>query len=684
MRNNVVIILVVVLFLLCCCLALLCTVCGGTVILAPDLMETPTPTVVPHVIYTPVPTPMSDEQTTEELVTSAVIPERDLRELATRLKHPTEPIPEVVNVEPPSYQVGDTEVFWVGNLDTNEQFTVTARLRYVTPHLYVWVQEGYSVDEQALARSAERFETKTYPTNREFFGSEWTPGVDNDVHLHILHAANLGLGVAGYYSSADEYSHLANPYSNEKEMFYLAVDSISPDTNFYDGVLAHEFQHMIHWYNDRNEDGWVNEGCSELASYLNHYDVGDSPQAFVNQPDVQLTTWAESDESYLHYGASYLLMAYFLDRFGEEATRAMVAQDANGVAGFNAVLSDYGLTFDQVFADWLVANLVDDPGLDDGRYGYTDLDVGPVRIDYTHRVYPDQRASTVHQYAADYIELLGQGDLSIQFTGSTQVRLTDTDTHSGRYAWYSMRGDDSDMTLTRTFDLTGLEQATLRFWTWYDIEEDWDYAYVEVSPDGGQSWHILPGRHTTDSNPNGNSFGQAYTGASGGGEAPQWVQEQVDLTPYAGKQVLVRFEYVTDDAVNRSGMLIDDISIPELGYADDVEDGDGGWEAAGFVRVDNVLPQRFIVQLVTFGPRGKPVRVERMALDELQRGQLELRGLGEDVERAVLIVAGIAPVTTEWASYEYNVDYRTTADCRTTADYGITTDCKTVTDTAKQ
>jgi immune inhibitor A len=655
MRNNVTIILIIVLLILCCCLALMCTMCGGVMMLTLVLTETPTPTVVPHIVYTPVPTPTDDEQATEELVASAVIPERDLRMLATRLKNPSDPIPEVINVEPPDYQVGDTEVFWVGNMDTTEHFTVTARLRYATPHVYMWVQEDYSVDEQALARSADRFETETYPINREFFGSEWTPGVDNDVHLHLLHASNLGFSVAGYYSSADEYSRLANPYSNEKEMFYLAVDNIRPGTDFYDGVLAHEFQHMIHWYNDRNEEGWVNEGCSELAADLNDHDVGDSPQVFINGPDIQLTTWSE-EESYPHYGASYLLMAYFLDRFGEEATRAVVAQDANGIAGFNPVLSDYGLTFDQIFADWLVANLLDDPSLEDGRYGYTELGVGPVRIDHTHRTYPTQRATTVHQYAADYIELLGQGDLSIQFTGSTQVRLTDTEAHSGQYVWYSMRGDDSDMTLTRTFDLTELEQATLRFWTWYDIEEDWDYAYIEVSADGGETWNILAGIYTTDSNPTGNNFGQAYTGVSGAGELPQWVQEQVDLTPYTGKQVLVRFEYVTDDAINQPGWLIDDISIPELDYAEDVEVGNGGWEASGFVRVDNVLPQRFIVQLVTFGPSGKPLAVEHMALDELQRGQLKLRGLGTEVERAVLVVSGIAPVTTEWASYEYSIE----------------------------
>ncbi len=665
MINKTEILILIALFLLSCCLALTCVACAWLILITPTPTETPTPLPSPTVTYTPLPsptvtytplptlTPTAEAQTTEELVTSIVIPERDLRALATRLKHPDEPIPEVVNTEPPTYHVGDTEVFWVGNIDTQEQFTITARLCYITPHLYMWVQEDQEIDEQALIRSADRFESYTYPTNREFFGSEWTPGVDNDVHLHILHATNLGFDVAGYYSSADEYSRLVNPYSNEKEMFYLSLDNITPGTVFYDGVLAHEFQHMIHWYNDRNEDSWVNEGCSELATHINHYHLGSTFYSFINQPDLQLTTWSE-DESYGHYGASYLMMAYFLDRFGEEATRAVVAQDANGIDGFNAVLSTYGLTFDQVFADWVLANLLDDPQLEGGVYGYTELDVGPVPADKTHRDYPVQRASTVHQYAADYIEFQGTCDLHIEFAGSTQVKLTDAVAHSGEHMWYSMRGDDSNMTLTRAFDLSGLEQATLQFWTWYDIEEHWDYAYVEVSTDQGQTWTILPGTHTTEANPSGNSFGHGYTGVSGGGEWPQWVQETVDLTPYTGQQVLVRFEYITDDAINRPGWLIDDISIPELDYRDDAESSDGGWQAAGFARVDNLLPQRFIVQLVSFEPGGKVTQIQRMELDESQRGQLAVPGLGTEVERAVLIVSGIAPVTTEVANYEYS------------------------------
>jgi hypothetical protein len=123
-----------------------------------------------------------------------------------------------------------------------------------------------------------------------------------------------------------------------------------------------------------------------------------------------------------------------------------------------------------------------------------------------------------------------------------------------------------------------------------------------VSSDDGATWQILRGPSTTDANPNGNSYGWGYTGLSGDG--PSWIEEQVDLSVYAGQRILIRFEYVTDDAINHPGWAIDDISIPELGYQDDVEGGDDGWLAEGFVQTNSFVPQGYLVQLITFGRRG--------------------------------------------------------------------------------
>ena len=225
------------------------------------------------------PTPAAEEFLTEMQLQEAVVPARNLRVLAEELRG-TGPIPEVVNETAPTYRLNESQQFWINNDDTNEHFQIDARLAYANDVLYMWVEDGVNYDPADLKAAADKFADETYPTNRNFFGSEWSPGVDNDPRLHILHSEQLGSSIAGYFSGADEVSNLAQPFSNEREMFYINIDNTKPDSEFYNGVLAHEFQHMIHWYQDKNETSWVNEGMSELASELNGYDRGGADIAF--------------------------------------------------------------------------------------------------------------------------------------------------------------------------------------------------------------------------------------------------------------------------------------------------------------------------------------------------------------------------------------------------------------------
>ena len=587
--------------------------------------------------------------TTEQLLSEVEIPVRDRLALAQRLKLSDTPIPAIVNAVTPIYRLGEQHSFCVLDSDAVRYTWAVATLRYVGAHSYWWVQDGHSVSDEAIAASAQEFEQRIYPTNRDFFGGEWSPGVDNDPRIHIF----LGdvPGVSGYFYSANEYSRLINPCSNEKEMFYININAVSPGSEDLYITLAHEFQHMIHWHHDANEETWVNEGLSNLAVELNGYETSDITYAFSQRPDTQLNTWAEApQDTFPHYAASYLFMSYFLERFGEEIMREVVAEPENGIAGFNTVLARarQPYRFVDVFADWVIANYLDDPAVGPGRWGYRHLDPQPVQLETEYNAYPVEISGQVGQYATDYFKFAGVGDLTIEFEGVQHVRIAPNEPHSGTFQWWSNRGDDSNMTLTRSFDLSSVSEATLEFWLWYDIEKGWDFAYVEVSEDDGKTWTILPGRYTETDNPSGNSFGPAWTGISGGGAAPQWVHEQVDLTPYAGRRVQIRFEYITDDAVNRVGLMLDDIAIPQLGYFDDVEAGDGGWVARGFVRVDNVLPQRYLVQVIQ---KGDSVRVERMTLDQDNRGRVTLRGMGEAFSEAVLAVSGITPFTTEPALY---------------------------------
>ncbi len=125
----------------------------------------------------------------------------------------------------------------------------------------------------------------------------------------------------------------------------------------------------------------------------------------------------------------------------------------------------------------------------------------------------------------------------------------------------------------------------------------------------------------------------------------------MDLSAYAGHEVLIRFEYITDDAVNRPGFVLDDVAIPQIGYFSDFEKDGGQWEAAGFIRHANVLPQRWLVQQIIFGPE---ITVERLKLADDQQAECVVP-LNATTDRVVITISGLAPVTTEMASYRYQI-----------------------------
>jgi hypothetical protein len=219
-------------------------------------------------------------------------------------------------------------------------------------------------------------------------------------------------------------------------------------------------------------------------------------------------------------------------------------------------------------------------------------------------------------------------------------------------SFWSNKGDESDMTLTREFDFTGVnEPIEMTYQTWYDLEADYDYAYVLASTDG-QTWQILNTPSCTTEDPSGNSYGCGYNALSGGGSSVQWIQESVDLSPYAGQKVQVRFEYVTDAAVNGEGLLVDDISVPAVDYFTDFESDNGGWEPAGFARVENILPQAFRLTLIVKRTNGETT-VTPVSLDSENSTDFPLDLQSGD--QAVLVVSGTTRFTREPAVYSLEV-----------------------------
>ena len=552
---------------------------------------------------------------------------------------PVEPLPR----NDTAYQVGREEQFTVIDLPAKRPFMVTAVLRYVTPSAYFYIQKGQPFSSSELERSAIELEQRIVPAVHRYVNPGWEPGASIDSRITILHA--IIPGVAGYYNSSDEFPAAANRLSNQRPMVYMNLASVRPGTERYFAVLAHELQHAAHSQADRAEETWVQEGASELLADLLGYPVA-LYLAFLQQPDTQLTAWADSlSRTAPHYGASHLFLKYIGAQLGYDTLPRLITDTLTGIAGIEAFLESQGFQggLEAAFKEWVVANYaIAPPG---GPFSYPGVGFQAALSGSVGR--PGAYAGEVHQYAADYIELRPDRELLLTFRGPTTANLISTAPPSGAFLWWSNRGDSIDTTLTRRFDLSQVAQATLKFKLWFDIEEHFDHAYVEASRDGGNSWEVLRGQHTTGRDPLGLSFGHGYTSKSGGGTEPVWVEESIDLSPYAGGVVLVRFEYVTDEGSNNEGLAIDDIMIPEIGFFDDAE-VEAGWEAGGFFRTNNLVRQRFLVLIIL---AGEEPQVAEMPLDSGNRGWMAL-GAGE---RAVLVVAALAPVTTQAAAYSYTL-----------------------------
>jgi immune inhibitor A len=218
---------------------------------------------------------------------------------------------------------------------------------------------------------------------------------------------------------------------------------------------------------------------------------------------------------------------------------------------------------------------------------------------------------------------------------------------SGTHMWLANRGNWSNVRLMREFDLTAVDTATLEYAVYRDIEEGYDFAYVSVSTDGGQTWQGLIGEQMQGLSAGDDPSNSAYLDRFYTGQGRDWEQETADLTPYAGQVIQVRFEYVTDPILTFGGLAIDNISIPEIDFYDDAET-DNGWIAEGFVRATGYVPQQWHLQLITFDG-GAPV-VQHIELSEDNTVSLDLSLDGAEDE-PILIVAASAPMTLEPAYY---------------------------------
>ncbi len=131
--------------------------------------------------------------------------------------------------------------------------------------------------------------------------------------------------------------------------------------------------------------------------------------------------------------------------------------------------------------------------------------------------------------------------------------------YAGEYYYYSGAGDNLDNYMYKAVSVGAGQTLTAK--VNYQIELNWDYAYLVMSTDGGANWTTIP-----------TNFGDGITGSSGG-----WVDLTADLPE---GNYLLGFNYWTDGNTGGFGFKMDDLVIADLPL--DGAEVDAGWTFDGF------------------------------------------------------------------------------------------------------
>jgi len=540
---------------------------------------------------------------------------------------------------------------------------------------------GYrdTVYGKQLREVRDEFDTKIHQKCTTFFGGyNYRPGPLGDGKIQILifnirdqffyepwNAPGFIMGYYWYYASSinnaniihiDTWQWYRRQGAAPSGYHPKVVPPYSPAARLpyqYEAAVAHEFQHLIHRDNDLDEMSWPNEGCSTLAEYICGYGVTTNLYYYIRRFwYTSLVIW---EGQLQNYGVVFLWTLYMYEHYGgQQLIWDLVHEQANGIAGWNNVLQAHGIkkNFDEIFQDWAIANYLDDTSFADGIYGYYGLDL-PCRAsnwwDIPYSIWYWGCYDTAYPtgwilpeylpYTVWYWELYnGAPELKVYFDGDDFAGIFP---HSPTHEWYSDGTAYSWFRMGQTFAIPSTG-ATLKFWSNYDIEYDWDYGYVEVHDLTTGQWYTLSGLNTISTiphpqdNPNcppefepttylASGRWNAFTGSSGG-----WYQETMSLSMFSGHSIELYFTYWTDPYTLGLGWYIDDIEIPELGFFDDVESGVNGWTVVGnWYITTGVIENDFKVNFIEAkhynieGKEWEAYHISPMALDPVTEDGLE-------------------------------------------------------------
>ncbi len=282
----------------------------------------------------------------------------------------------------------------------------------------IYLAQGETMSPSQIDALETVFDTRIYPNATEWFHPVSPPST---VEIRIYDMGDGSGGVGGFF--------IASPL--HRDDLYLDIQDIS----VIDEILAHEFEHMLHYDLDSNEVVWVDEGMADLSVRVS---LGpDTPAVqghiylYEQRPENDLIAWDEGtqEDNIADYGAAYSYVAYLADHFGGETVMSTLGSESlNSMAGVDQALSDLGYGEDglDVHRRVKVANLLDDPDFGGGIYdqGLINIQISSFRGRTDSYPYRDEVTSTAG-YAGYYYEFTGGGSgLTIFMNSTVNVHTT--------------------------------------------------------------------------------------------------------------------------------------------------------------------------------------------------------------------------------------------------------------------
>jgi hypothetical protein len=586
--------------------------------------------------------------------------------------------------QPDFYGEGDIKTaIWYD--DTAGLYLADYEVRAIGDHIEVWVMTDLNfpdgdprnpvvVTQEQIDYLVDEFDNNIYPNTEGFFGAaDFHDGSNAALPFDYYDpegrtiAMISNIGDESYYDPSYP-NYIAGFYWGSVFELYLDRNVISIDAfdwanrvgpnvarpYLYEGVFAHEYQHLLHDDYNPGEENFINEGLSMFTEFLVGYAVGnnDAYSTFEALPENSLTVWGDQGgpEIVADYGQTFLFHMYLYEKFGPAFMQYEFHNPDNGVSGINSTLDAFNIQqdFGDIYHDLSVAVLIDDEKSKNGRYGFDNHEVA-IDIGTPGAPNPDAYDTPgAPPWGSDYIWIEGNPKDLAKFTfNGVDFAIYNTPWTSDGDVLYGGSGDLVDN--FAIFETTG--GGTLTFDTMYQIEEQWDFGFVQVSTDGGYTWTSLTNAYTApvlnpDTHPNIIANGAGLTGDSGG-----WVNMSFDLSGYSGP-ILVAFRYMTDWAFNDPGWYIDNVMVD----SDLISDGT---DASVFTDITEIIPVNLNFTVTFVGMKKNQYKVKSVNLnDASEEGLFELGQILKWSDQAVMIVTFDAPEGfTGYGDYTYDFTY---------------------------